>query len=218
MKREAENFIYIALAAAMIATSGFMQCVELTTAPVPEKTTKETTKIQAPEPPRPPIEPIPQMSPELKEFKKTMEREMAWIPLEVTAYEYEYIGTYFITAYCACRECCGWDTGITASGTTVHRANQINRKSQPTTAAIDPSLHSFGDLIYIPSEDRIYVCEDTGSAVKGHHIDLYQDDHETVQGYNTRYEEVYSVTAYTYLEPAERYNINKYIHEKGITT
>lgn len=192
----------MALTAAMIATLGFMSSVELATAPVPERTTKHRTAVPAPEHPRPPIEPIPQMSPELKEFKKTIDKEMALIPLETTIYEYEYIGTYYITAYCACKECCGWDTGITASGETVHRANELNRKSQPTTAAIDPSLHSFGDLIYVPSEDRIYICEDTGSAVKG---------------YNTRYEDLYSVTTRTILEPAGTYDIHKYINQREDT-
>lgn len=217
MRRRTEKFIYMALTAALIATLGFMGSVELATAPVPERTTKHRTAVPAPEPPRPPIQPIPQMRPELKEFKRTIDKEMAWIPIETTIYEYEYIGTYFITAYCACKECCGWDTGITASGETVHRANEINRKSQPTTAAIDPSLHSFGDLIYVPSEDRIYICEDTGSAVKGHHIDLYQDDHEAVQGYNTRYEDLYSVTTRTILEPAGTYDIHKYINQREDT-
>jgi 3D (Asp-Asp-Asp) domain-containing protein len=215
MRSKTEHWTSRLIAAAVIATIGFIASTENRKKETPKHSYRAQDMV-APIPKTTRITPTPEptMNPKVKEFQDTIAEEMERIPIEVTDYEYEYIGTYLITAYCSCVQCCGWDTGTTASGETVHRADEFNRKREPTTAAIDPRLHSFGDLIYVPSEDRIYICEDTGGAVKGRHIDLYQDDHETVRGYNTRYEELYSVTISSHMEPASRYDIQRYIHQR----
>ena len=85
------------------------------------------------------------------------------------------LGNYYITGYTSSE--LGGST-MTASGATCHRASYENRLTEPTTCAIDPSLHDFGDLFYIPAFDTVYVAEDTGSAVKGKHLDLYFFDGE----------------------------------------
>lgn len=105
-----------------------------------------------------------------------------------TSIEYEYLGYYFLTAYSP-QETGSW---YTASGTTLHRADYDNRLIEPTTCAIDRNLHRFGDLFYIPAFDRVFVAEDTGSAVKGYHLDLGYTDLESVWSFPTGYYEVYS--------------------------
>ena len=121
------------------------------------------------------------------------------IEYEYTEIEYEYIGEYFITAYCP------WECGYngenfpkgwyTASGTICHRADYENRLTEPTTVAVDPRIHHIGedgDLFYIPEFDRVFIAEDTGSAVKGYHLDLFYDDND-VSDFPTGYYSVYSV-------------------------
>lgn len=85
------------------------------------------------------------------------------------------LGKYYITGYTSIE--CGGST-MTASGKTCHKSDYANRITQPTTCAVDPALWSFGSLFYIPAFDTVYVAEDTGSAVKGKHLDLYFWDSE----------------------------------------
>lgn len=114
-----------------------------------------------------------------KPYKLTFNR------MRLTSLEY-----YFITAYCP-YECGGsWST---ASGITCHRADYDHRLTEPTTCAIDRRLHSFGDEFYLPDFDRTFIGEDTGSAVKGKHLDLFYEDYADVISFPTGYYEVFSV-------------------------
>ena len=104
--------------------------------------------------------------------------------LEMSAlfYATEPIGRYYITAYSH------METGskITASGGKVHQGNI-------TTCAADvPKYFRFGD--YIEVGGRIYRVEDTGSAVKRKHIDIYIPELKKVKNYNSHYETIYKVT------------------------
>lgn len=119
------------------------------------------------------------------------------VEITYTTTEYEYIGTYYITAYCPSE--CGYNgnnypTGwVTASGAICHRSTYENRLTEPTTCAIDRSLHSFGELFYIPDFDRVFVAEDTGSAVKGKHLDLFYEEFDDVYYFPTGSYAVYTV-------------------------
>lgn len=119
---------------------------------------------------------------------------------EVTTYTIihkDYIGTYFITAYCP-SECgyngenypAGWTT---ASGEICHRADWEDRLWSPTTCAIDRNIHSFGDMFYIEEFDRVFVAEDTGPGVNGRHLDLFYEEYDDVISFPTGYYAVYSV-------------------------
>lgn len=124
---------------------------------------------------------------------------------EVTTYTImckEYIGTYFITAYCP-HECgyreyddgtdnfpAGWRT---ASGEICHRADWEDRLWSPTTCAVDRSIHSFGDMFYIEEFDRVFVAEDTGPGVNGRHLDLFYETYDEMASFPTGYYDVYSV-------------------------
>ena len=98
---------------------------------------------------------------------------------------------------------------MTASGATCHKGN-------PTTCAIDPKLHDFGDLFYIAEFDQVYVAEDTGSAVKGKHLDLYFWDDEYNYALSiTGYYEVFAVEYVYGEELASKYNIQALVAKEG---
>lgn len=116
------------------------------------------------------------------------------------------LGTYYITGYTSIE--CGGST-TTASGATCHKGN-------PTTCAIDPKLHDFGDLFYIAEFDQVYVAEDTGSAVKGKHLDLYFWDDEYNYALSiTGYYEVFAVEYVYGEELASKYNIQALVAKEG---
>lgn len=132
--------------------------------------------------------------------------------------EYQYLGYYYLTAYCP-QECgfngsnypTGWRT---ASGAICHRAEEENRLTEPTTCAIDRKYHSFGTVFYIPYFDRTFIAEDTGSAVKGYHLDLFYEDYGSMAAFPTGYYEVYSVT---YIETEKEVEYFDFEKVKGIS-
>lgn len=108
------------------------------------------------------------------------------------------LGKYYITGYTSIE--CGGST-MTASGATVYYAPDELRLTNPTTCAIDPVIHDFGDLFYIEEFDRVYIAQDTGSAVKQKHLDLYLPDDMynyalSITGYYTVYSVEYVDTTY----------------------
>lgn len=73
-----------------------------------------------------------------------------------------------LTAYCACKKCCGKSDGITASGYKV---------KEGTTIAVDTKVIPLGTTVYI--EGIGYrMAQDTGSAIKGNRIDVYIGSHK----------------------------------------
>lgn len=115
-----------------------------------------------------------------------LQHQIDLVPITITYPRVVLYDSYkmFITAYCA--EECGWSY-MTSSGAECHRASWEHRYDEPTTCAIDLNYFSYGTMFYVPSEDRVYIAEDTG-AFSGYWIDLYQDDMSDVIGYSTRYE------------------------------
>lgn len=96
-------------------------------------------------------------------------------------YATESLGCYYITAYNHL------ETGskLTASGKTCHEGTV-------TTCAADPRYHKFGE--YLEIDGRLYVVEDTGSAVKKRHIDLYFANYKSMARYGSNYQEIYKVS------------------------
>ena len=121
---------------------------------------------------------VPEIKASLQPITSELEEEME---MSALFYATEPIGKYYITAYSHL------ETGskLTASGTTVHQGNI-------TTCAADvPKYFHFGD--YIEVGGQIYRVEDTGSAVKKKHIDIYIPDLKTVKNYPSHYETIYRV-------------------------
>lgn len=87
-----------------------------------------------------------------------------------------YIGKYKITYYCACKQCCGKEDGITASGVKVQEG---------VTVAADTSKLPFGTRIYI--EDIGWrTVQDRGGAIKGNRLDIYISSHDDPMPYNVQ--------------------------------
>ena len=103
---------------------------------------------------------------------------------ELTTVKYEDIpklrelGTYKLTAYCACEKCCGKSDGITASGTKATAGR--------TVAA---SGFSFGTELYI--NGNTYVVEDRG--VPSGVIDIYFGSHSEALSFGVQYAKVFAV-------------------------
>lgn len=113
--------------------------------------------------------------------------------------EFEYIGTYFITAYSP--EECGYNGSnypsgwVTASDTICHQSSDWKT---PNTCAIDRNYHKYGEYLLVgdpedPDNRQIVITEDCGPGVKGHWIDVFVDSYDQVVNWNTRYDSVYRV-------------------------
>lgn len=83
-----------------------------------------------------------------------------------------------ITHYCICERCCGKTPdhpayGITASGL---------RATPGISVAVDPSIIPLGSDVLVDYGDgelHYFRADDTGGAIKGAHIDLCVEDHQT---------------------------------------
>ena len=89
------------------------------------------------------------------------------------------IGTYKLTAYCACKKCCGKTDGITASGV---------KAVEGVTVAADTNL-PFGTNIIIDGHE--YTVQDRGGAIKGNKIDIYFDSHQKALEFGVQYKDIY---------------------------
>lgn len=123
------------------------------------------------------------------------------------------LGNYYITGYTS------WELNgsvQTASGVTCHKADSIEDSFyNPTTCAIDPSLHDFGDVFFLESFGY-FIAEDTGSAILGKHLDLYygltyEDNQEALT--ITGYYEVFSVEYEYGSVQASKYDISELVWE-----
>lgn len=125
-----------------------------------------------------------------------------------TTIETEYIGTYFVTAYCP-EECGG--SWMTSSGATCYHSEDPN---EPTTCAIDLRVHDYGDLLAIDFGDelKVYEAQDTGPGVQGYWIDCFVETMDEVRGWPTGWFPVYSVTykTHTYTTKEKRRPFNEY--------
>jgi 3D (Asp-Asp-Asp) domain-containing protein len=79
------------------------------------------------------------------------------------------LGTFTVTAYSATYEDCGKTDGITKSGV---------KAVEGITIAADWSVLPKGTIVYIDSVGY-RTSEDTGSKVKGNHIDIFMNDHQS---------------------------------------
>lgn len=99
---------------------------------------------------------------------------------EETLPKYLDMGEFKLTAYCACRSCCGiWADGITATGT---------KPVQGRTIAVDEDVIPFGSEVII--NGYTYTAEDCGSGIIGREIDIYFESHEEAEAFGVQYGKV----------------------------
>ena len=88
--------------------------------------------------------------------------------------------TFVLTAYCACKKCCGKNDGITASG---------SRAKERITVAADTRKLPFGTKIYIDGVGE-RIVQDRGGAIKGNRIDVYFDTHQEALNFGRQTKQV----------------------------
>ena len=89
------------------------------------------------------------------------------------------LGTFKLTAYCACKKCCGKSNGITASGA---------RAVEGVTIAADKRF-PFGTKLIIDGHE--YTVQDRGGAIKSNRIDIYFTSHQSALNFGVQYKEVF---------------------------
>ena len=95
-----------------------------------------------------------------------------------------------VTAYCGCGKCCGyyrscwscWLVPYYKSGPNKGKRKVVGITSDGTKAkkgviAADISIYPYGTKMYIPGYGW-GVVHDTGSAIKGNHIDIFFPSHK----------------------------------------
>ena len=88
-----------------------------------------------------------------------------------------------VTAYCACKRCCGPSAhGLTASG------RSVSYNSGHFVAA-DTRLLPFNTKLIIPgyANDKPVEVIDRGGAIKGNHIDLFFSTHEQAREWGVKW-------------------------------
>ena len=95
------------------------------------------------------------------------------------------------TAYCSCVKCCEvWSKDHPSrQGTDYEQHTTLG--TVPTagrTIAVDPEVIPLGSKVVLNGHE--YVAEDTGSGVKGNHIDVYFDSHEAALDWGVKTMEV----------------------------
>lgn len=81
-------------------------------------------------------------------------------------------------AYCSCEKCCGWNTGITYSGTVA---------TQGRTVAANIDKFPIGTKMIIDGHE--YIVEDTGN-LSDYLLDIYFDNHEDAIKYGAQWKTV----------------------------
>ena len=90
------------------------------------------------------------------------------------------LGIFKTTGYCPCRSCsAGWGRN-TSTGAVA---------SSHHTIAVDPRVIPYGTRVMI--NGVVYIAEDKGGGVKGHHIDIFYDTHAESKNHGTQNVEVF---------------------------
>ncbi len=103
--------------------------------------------------------------------------------------------TMTVTGYCKCGVCCNWrrtwlGSPVIASGPNAGKPKAVGVTSSGAhawkgTISADTSRYPFGTIMYIDGYGYGRV-EDTGSKMKGDHIDLFFHSHAAAQQWGVR--------------------------------
>ena len=95
-----------------------------------------------------------------------------------------------VTHYCPCQKCCGKPEGHPAYGITASGRQLVPGVS----VGVDPSVIPLGSTVILDFGDgelQYCVADDTGSGIKGNHIDLAMADHREALEMGVRTATVY---------------------------
>lgn len=97
--------------------------------------------------------------------------------------------TFKITHYCGCSRCCGkYSSGSESDAYGCKGDKMIPKYS----IATDPSIIPYGTELW-DDEGNHYVAADTGSGVRGYHIDLFVGNHKGAINLGVQYRTLYWV-------------------------
>lgn len=100
---------------------------------------------------------------------------------------YEHTANFVVTSYCGCSKCCGKYSG----GSQSEAYGALGTKLTPYySIAVDPNLIPLGTILW-DEEGNYYKAEDTGSGIKGNHIDLFVGNHKEAWNKGTSYIQLY---------------------------
>lgn len=122
------------------------------------------------------------------------ETEQLEPPEEPEEPTYISLGEFKLTAYCSCEECCGrWasDRPKDENGKEIVIGSEGTVLEPLRSIAVDTDVIPYGTEIMI--YDRVFIAQDTGSGVKGNHIDIYFENHEDTIAFGVQYSEVFLV-------------------------
>lgn len=102
------------------------------------------------------------------------------INVETESSDLKSLGTFKLTAYCACSKCCGKSDGITASGT---------KAKQGRTIAVDPKQIPYGTKVVI--NGHTYTAEDCGGGIGKNRIDVFFNSHKEALKFGVQRAEVF---------------------------
>lgn len=114
---------------------------------------------------------------ELKETARTLTQNTE---AQKNDSEYQYVGTFRVTAYCPCYGCSEGYGNMTSTGV---------RAKSDHTVAVDPSVIPYGSVVYVNGVE--YKAEDCGYKIKGNKLDVYFDSHIETEVFGVRYFPVY---------------------------
>lgn len=106
--------------------------------------------------------------------------------------EYISLGEYRITAYCACKKCCGkWADSrpLDDNGNPIVYGASGKVLIPGYSIAVDPDVIPYGTKVYI--DGREYIAHDTGGAIDGNRIDFYMGSHEDALEWGVQYREIF---------------------------
>ena len=108
------------------------------------------------------------------------EQEVAELSEDYVYTDYQSLGEFVITHYCACEKCTIDGDGITATGT---------KAASGRTIAVDPEVIPYGTTVII--DGHAYVAEDCGGSIKGRRIDIFMESHQEALEAGVKVAEVY---------------------------
>ncbi len=108
------------------------------------------------------------------------EQEVIELSEDYVYTDYQSLGEFVITHYCACGKCTLDGDGITASGT---------QATAGRTIAVDPEVIPYSTTVII--DGHAYVAEDCGGSIKGRRIDIFMESHQEALEAGVKVAEVY---------------------------
>lgn len=102
------------------------------------------------------------------------------------------LGNFKLTAYCSCEICCNnWalNRPIDENGNDIVYGAIGEELKEGYSIAVDPSVIAYNSKVII--NNKVYVAQDCGGAIKGNRIDLYFSSHEDALNHGVKYAEVF---------------------------